>query len=69
MAARSYTLPFKWGRGSMLYLTLFLGGNIFLRTSVELQFSHLYFTGQPNVPEAQLGHYTGYFSSSDDLLN
>lgn len=69
MAAGSYTLPFKWGRGSMRYLTLSLGGNISLRTNVELQFSHLYFTAQPNVPESQLGHYTGYFSSSDDLLN
>ncbi|KAH7374176.1 Six-hairpin glycosidase-like protein [Cadophora sp. MPI-SDFR-AT-0126] len=67
MAKGSYSVPIQWARGSFRYLTLSLGHTTSPNTRVKLQLSHVYFTAQPNNP--RLNDYTGYFHSSDDLLN
>jgi len=67
MVKGSYSVPSQWARGSFRYLTLSLGPKTSPDTSVKLQLSHVYFTAQPNNP--RLDDYSGYFHSSDDLLN
>ena len=67
MVKGSYSVPSQWARGSFRYLTLSLGPTTSPDTSVKLQLSHVYFTAQPNNP--RLDDYSGYFHSSDDLLN
>lgn len=65
-----YTVPDRWARGSFRYLTLSLGPEASNKTSVSFCFSSLRFTAAANIEdESKLGTYTGYFSSSDDLLN
>ncbi|KAF2114840.1 Six-hairpin glycosidase-like protein [Lophiotrema nucula] len=66
----SYTVPDRWARGSFRYLTLSLGPDTSSNTSVEFSFTSLRFTAAPNIEdESEIGAYTGYFESSDDLLN
>lgn len=67
MAQGSYTLPLKWSRGSFRYLTLSLSPNATSLTSVSLQLDHVTFTAAPNQDD--LRQYSGWFKSSDDLLN
>ncbi|KAF1355416.1 Six-hairpin glycosidase-like protein [Delphinella strobiligena] len=63
----SYTVPAKWGRGGFHYLTLSLPAEASYGTSVDISFSNLYFTADPD--QGDLQDYSGYFYSSDDLLN
>lgn len=63
----SYTVPAKWGRGGFHYLTLSLPAEASYGTSVDISFSNLYFTADPD--QSDLQDYSGYFYSSDDLLN
>lgn len=67
MVEGSYTLPSKWSRGSFRYLTLSLSPNATSTTSVTLQLDHVYFDAAPN--QSDLRKYSGWFQSSDDLLN
>jgi hypothetical protein len=65
-----YTVPDRWARGSFRYLTLSLGPETSSETSISFSFSSLRFTAAPNIEdESQLDRYTGYFESSDPLLN
>lgn len=65
-----YQVPDKWARGSFRYLTLSLGPEAAANTSVAVAFDHLRFTAAPMIEdERALGTYTGYFDSSDELLN
>lgn len=63
----SYTVPAKWGRGGFRYLTLSLPAEASNGTSVDISFSNLYFTADPD--QGDLQDYSGHFYSSDDLLN
>ncbi|KAJ9648948.1 hypothetical protein H2199_000861 [Coniosporium tulheliwenetii] len=69
VAARASALAIlnRWGRGAFRYLTLSLGAQASPATTVELQLSHVYFTADPNNDRLQV--HSGYFRSSDDLLN
>ncbi|PVH77130.1 glycoside hydrolase family 78 protein [Cadophora sp. DSE1049] len=67
MVKGTYSIPNQWARGSFRYLTLSLGPTTSPDTRVKFQLLHVYFTAQPNTP--QLDDYSGYFHSSDDLLN
>ncbi|KAF2251146.1 glycoside hydrolase family 78 protein [Trematosphaeria pertusa] len=64
-----YTIPGKWARGSFRYLTLSLGPESSKDTSVSFELYSLHFTAAPNIKDEDLGSYTGYFTSSDELLN
>lgn len=64
-----YTVPARWGRGSFRYLTLSLGNTTSTNTVVEIDALSLYFTAEPALDERRLRDYTGYFYSSDELLN
>jgi hypothetical protein len=63
----SYTLPSKWSRGSFRYLTLSFSPNATSKTSVTVQLDHVYFNAAPK--QSDLRKYSGWFQSSDDLLN
>jgi hypothetical protein len=67
MVQGSYPPPSKWARGSFHYLTLSLSPNTTNLTTITLQLSHVSFTAAPT--QDNLREYSGWFQSSDDLLN
>ena len=64
-SARSYTAEKKHQRGGFRYL------NVYHNTTGKVSLSGLsiYFTAIPQVAEEDMGAYTGYFHSNDELLN
>jgi hypothetical protein len=69
MIVGSYTPELKYSRGAFRYLTFSLGSRVPLTTSATLQLSSVHFTAQPAQPANQLRSYSGYFESSDPLLD
>ena len=64
-----YTLPARFGRGGFRYLTLSLSNTTSNNTQVEINGVSVYFTAEPLLTPSELQDYTGYFQSSDELLN
>lgn len=62
-----YEIPSRWGRGSFRYLTVSLPESAASTTQVEIQVLGVHFTADPLQHDLQA--YSGYFSSSDTLLN